>query len=351
MLWLVLVVFASQVSSVFCQDVLRNPIASPVETNPAPMRLMVNLTDGSCVIGTTTLTSLPLRSEALGMITILLDKVRSLKFSPNHESVIVALANGDKLQGSLGTVSLSLQTLIGEVKIPLENTLEIRVVAILDGPLSDGLIAYFPFEEEAEDHSGNKNNGRLVGAVFQNDETIGKKALRVNGTTSSYVMIPRAAALEPTNGITISMWVKGQPGQAGGQGWGTVLRKAASCQPGYYIRGGGSSAFQLHGVNPCSGDVISVLCAPFDEQQWQHVVATYSQEEGMAKTYQNGEIVNQQACARPLMHSGDLYIGGAPVAGDDGGFRGLIAEVRIYNRGLSTTEVQVLYNRGLHAHY
>jgi hypothetical protein len=41
-----------------------------------------------------------------------------------------------------------------------------------------------------------------------------------------------------------------------------------------------------------------------------------------------------------------LYIGGANVASDDGGFNGLIYDVRIYNRALSAVEVQQLYASG-----
>ena len=342
------VVFASQVLLLSCRSVPRNCTAPATQILPA--QLTVKLTDGTSVIGTTTLPGFPLQSEALGMMTIPLNQVRLLKFSPNHESASVVLANGDKLQGSLGAVTLKLRTLVGEVKIPLEKTVEICVDAFLAGTVSEGLVAYFPFEEDAADHSGHWNAGKVVGAEFQRDEATGKKALQFTGTGASYVVVPRTAALEPTDGITISMWVKGRPGQPAGHGWGTVLRKADSCQSGYYIRGGGSSSFQLHGANPCSGDVIGLPFAAFNEQQWQHIVGTYSRTEGMARAYQNGELVNQQGFTKPLLHSGDLYIGGAAVAGDDGGFRGLIAEVRIYNRGLSPAEVRVLSKCGPTAH-
>ena len=347
LLGVVLVVLASHGPAVFCQS--DPPNLAPAGSKTGPLQLTVKLTDGSCVIGTTTLTSLPFRSEALGSMTIRMDQVRTLKFSPNHESVSVTLANGDKLQGSLGTVTVALQTLFGEVQIPLDQTLEISLAASLPGTLRTGLVAYFPLEEDAEDHSDHRITGKVVNAGFQRDPATGKPGLQVNGTATSYVVVPRTAALEPTDGITISMWVKGAPGQASGYGWGTVLRKADSCQPGYYIRGGGISSFQLHGANPCAGDVVGVSFAAFNDKQWQHVVATYARAEGVATTYQDGELVNQHACTQSLLHSGDLYIGGAAVASDDGGFRGLIAEVRIYNRGLSTAEVRALYNSGLNA--
>ena len=147
-------------------------------------------------------------------------------------------------------------------------------------------------------------------------------------------------------------------GAGGGHGWGTLLRKANDFQPGYFIRGGGVSAFQLDGAR--SGGVALELkgatpyaAASYSENvgfleltatKWQHIVATYSRAAGLMETYQDGDRINQKSLAQPLVHSGDLYIGGAAVAGDDGGFRGLIAELRIYNRGLSAAEVRALHN-------
>jgi len=122
---LALGVLTSQGPLVFCQSGAWN--ITPAGTNNSPVQVVVKLTDSSCVIGTTTLTAFPLRSEALGTMTIPLDKIRSLKFSPDHESVIVSLANGDKLQGSLGAISLKLQTIFGPITIPLEKTTEIEI--------------------------------------------------------------------------------------------------------------------------------------------------------------------------------------------------------------------------------
>lgn len=61
------------------------------------------------------------------------------------------------------------------------------------------------------------------------------------------------------------------------------------------------------------------------------------------KSYEDGVLVNQTPLASQLLHTGNLYIGGAAVVGDDGGFKGLINEVRIYNRALSSNEVAQLY--------
>jgi len=103
------------------------PAADAEKVKPSPLQLIVSLTDGTRVIGETKLTSLSLQSAALGKVVIPLEKIRAVKFSANHESAIVSLQNGDKVQGIPGSISLSLKTLLGEVTVPLEHTTEIVI--------------------------------------------------------------------------------------------------------------------------------------------------------------------------------------------------------------------------------
>jgi PKD repeat protein len=229
--------------------------------------------------------------------------------------------------------------------------------------LSSGLVAYYPFHADANDASGNGNNGTIVNATFQTNGPSGVVALGFSGGSSTYVYVPQSASLEPTNGLSISMWCYGVPGQACGFGNGTILRKADNCDPGYYIRGcNGQSGFMLNGPNVCSGGPLGVAnFLPFTGTNWQHIVGTYSVTDATIKVYENSVLVGQVPYTNGLTHSGDLYIGGAVVSAfqDDGGFDGLIDEVRIYNRELSSNEVVQLYaagqpqnlNEGLVAYY
>ena len=218
-------------------------------------------------------------------------------------------------------------------------------VVTTDAAVSSGLVAYYPFNGDANDASGNGNNGTVVGATFQTNGPSGQVTLKFAGNTSSYVMVPRSTFLEPSNGLSIAMWCNGVPGQACGNGWGTILRKSGGCQPGYLIRGcNGGTGFEIDGLNICSGGPRAIAgFQAFTGTNWQHIVATYSVADGMVKTYENGALINQSPFTNLLSHSGNLYIGGAAVAGDDGGFNGSICEVRIYNRALSAIEVQQLY--------
>jgi hypothetical protein len=58
--------------------------------------------------------------------------------------------------------------------------------------------------------------------------------------------------------------------------------------------------------------------------------------------YINGVLHNSEASTATFSNSGSLQIGD----GGDGNFNGVIEDVRIYNRALSTSEVQKLYKLG-----
>jgi hypothetical protein len=215
------------------------------------------------------------------------------------------------------------------------------------GDINSGLVAYYPFNGNANDASGNGNNGTVYGAAYETYGA-GQTALHFSGTAATYVVVPRSASLEPQDAITISLWCQGIPGT--GQQYGTILRKADNCSEGYYIRTADSNSsgipetFRLDLSNPCAGGSSSVVAFTTSTGlSWQHLVATYSSNDGL-RTYVNGVLVSQAPPMGQLLHSGDLFIGGATVHDQDGGFNGLINEVRIYNRALSASEIQLLYS-------
>lgn len=307
------------------------------EAPPVTPQLVISLMDGSKLHGATTLKELTFHSAVFGKLNVPLERIASIKFNKNKTPAAVALDNGDRLQGHLGVESVVLQTLVGPVTIPFNVVSDLVVTtAPTDAALSESLVAYYPFNGDAKDHSGNENHGKVVGAEFA------RVGIQFRGDGGTHVLVPRSASLEPASGITVSMWLKGVPGQIAGHGWGTIMRKSGPCQPGYGFRGGGISSFNIEGQNPCGGTCKGAGFRAFDESRWQHVVGTYSQADGTIKTYQDGELVNLTPLTGQILHSGDLYLGGAVVAGDDGGFRGTMTEVRIYSRALSESEVRAL---------
>ena len=141
------------------------PKCGAKKVNEPPRQLVVSLTDGTRVIGETTLMSLSLQSAVLGKIVIPLEKIRTVKFCNNHESATVSLQNGDKVQGSISALSLTLGTLFGQVTVPLEKTTEIEI-RMGDSRLVEWDILPFPKDSDWPGPRGEpaiiKNNDILL---------------------------------------------------------------------------------------------------------------------------------------------------------------------------------------------
>ncbi len=72
---------------------------------------------------------------------------------------------------------------------------------------TSGLVGWWPFNGNANDESGNGNNGTVNGATLTTDRFgVANKAYSFDGTNSN-IVIADNTLLRPTN-ITISVWVK-----------------------------------------------------------------------------------------------------------------------------------------------
>jgi hypothetical protein len=72
-----------------------------------------------------------------------------------------------------------------------------------------GLVAYYPFDGDALDYSGNGNDGTVVGAVFESYGFGSQTALRFNGNAldssgraTTYVHVPDAPSLDSQDGLS-----------------------------------------------------------------------------------------------------------------------------------------------------
>ena len=207
--------------------------------------------------------------------------------------------------------------------------------------LNQGLVAYYPFSGNANDASGNGNNGIVTGATLTTDRFgNANSAYRFAGDSSTYIQVPASSLLEPQNGISISFWMMKK-----GAGYGDqrIFRKESNCGPGYSIYN--FVGAEIGGINVCSGDSVKIFndVSP-SLDQWNHYVMTYDVSTGM-KIFKNAQMIATGGTLGATMsHSGDLYMGGATVHPNDGGLNGALDDVRIYNRALNTAEVEALYN-------
>jgi hypothetical protein len=97
-----------------------NATPSEVELKVKPLRLAVDLVDGSHVIGVPRIKSIPVQTSYAKM-DIPLTQIQSIKIEDDHEIASFELQNGDKLKGVLDLQPLELETIFGKVSIGIEH--------------------------------------------------------------------------------------------------------------------------------------------------------------------------------------------------------------------------------------
>ncbi|HET7208804.1 MAG TPA: LamG-like jellyroll fold domain-containing protein, partial [Terriglobales bacterium] len=201
---------------------------------------------------------------------------------------------------------------------------------------STGLVAAYAFNEGSgtivTDSSGNGNNGSISGATWTTAGKFGG-ALSFNGT-SSRVIINDSASLHLSTGMTLEAWVAPSSVPTN---WQDVVYKENDI---YFLEAGSSvtnsppaigATFSSQGSQFMPG--VSALPA----NTWTHLAATY--DGATLRLYLNGVQVAGRSISDSLTSSSNaLQIGGDAAFGQY--FKGIIDEVRVYNRALATSEIQ-----------
>jgi hypothetical protein len=321
---------------------------------PTNFRLIIELQDGSRIIGKNGDPAYQFHSDVVGEMKLPLERIRSFECSDKTNSAQLTTINGDSLTVRLTTKDVRLETAFGNLKLPVNLIKRVQIFAISKpGQMRPGLVALWLGEGDGND-SVSGNHALLTDITF----TEGKvgQAFSLNGF-SSYLRIPYHPSLNVGGGegLTISVWI--QPSNIAGlhpiwqwtmpgpTPYGVTLRIAH--QPGDrgviygdFIDADGN----LHELTSPPGTVAN--------GEFQHVALTYEKSSGQAILYLNGGGVAQARWNSPVPFNsitGDFWIGRRDPTGDYQGswtynrfFAGLLHELAIYNRALSAAEIQAI---------
>jgi hypothetical protein len=206
--------------------------------------------------------------------------------------------------------------------------------------LKAGLVAEYRFNENGGntivDHSGNDNTATLM-----NQAQWANGALSLDGTTE-YVECTNNSSLNLTTSLTLSAWI--MPRSHGQGGYGRIIDKGTS--------GSGFTFFVSQGNNNVGYAVYGGPLAFSDSQvlrlnKRQHVAVTYDDSVHEVCFYVNGLPSGQAAYSTSPYDSGSSPMAlGIRRYDMQRAFEGLLDNVRVYNRALSTNEVAGLYELG-----
>jgi hypothetical protein len=221
---------------------------------------------------------------------------------------------------------------------------------------TNGLSGWWPFTGNANDISGNGNNGTVNGVLLSTDRFGDNNSAFFFDGISNNISLPLQQ-----NGIisyTVSSWFKTSVG-------GPILSgRGSSSQVGLTLLiknngldgniGEGKAIFRADGPFIAVGKITN---STYLDNQWHHFVGVYNGAVGTIissqfSIYIDNILVGQineetGSSIAPINNGTNLLIGSHQVWQNGGRFNGILDDIGIWNRALTQQEITNLYNASL----
>jgi hypothetical protein len=251
----------------------------------------------------------------------------------------------------------------------LHNGLVSDTLSVLNKnhPLSRGLVGYYSFRESVgtnnaviQDLSGNNNNGIIfnTGGFPIPSPTPFGMGLNMGGVNTSRVQCGKDKTIQITGALSLSTWVNWTSFPTGSSGtWQALVSKsngdhnnAASTQYSLITYNTMTLGF-VAGSDGMTNNFLNLTHTSeytFTLGLWYNIVGTWdgTLNTGGMKIYINGRLIKQgnASVLNCTNKDSNLHIGKSSEAGFGVALNGIQGDTRIYNRPLTPTEIQQLYN-------
>ena len=215
--------------------------------------------------------------------------------------------------------------------------------------LKKGLIAYYPFNGNANDESGNGNHFTLLNGVELTNDKAGNSQSAVRITSQdSYAQTSKNVGIHGNSARSVFFWVNLTQETVWPQGWVLGWGKAAKAKELFTV---GAFSHE-NGHISTSGhyaDLISEAIGNKLVNEWHHVGIIYNGKFTTSSIYLDGDKLSATQSHNDTLETIDspLFIGDPKVPVGTNSHHGtpgmLVDEIRIYNRALSEAEVVALH--------
>lgn len=206
-------------------------------------------------------------------------------------------------------------------------------------PSTNGLVAYYPFNGNANDGSGNQLNGTVYGASLTTDRNgVANKAYYFSGL-GDYIKILSNTLLNIQN-YTITAWVNVEEFGGSSAEAGYILSKGI--YPNYNYLFGARISDQFATSTTNNNTFLGFAStSTFNTDSWY--LLTVINDGTSLRLFVNGIANGSIALGPSQTNSNDIYIGRYEGT-DSWNFKGKIDDIRIYNRALNIDEVTSIFD-------
>ena len=217
-----------------------------------------------------------------------------------------------------------------------------------------GLIAYYPFDNNTADFSGNNNDGTFHGGVKATTDRFGKPcgAIQFNGK-DGYISVPNSTSLQsPKNSLSVSVWFKldSAPSQRGNR-WLSILCKGSEREEQYYNPQYRIQVYQspIQSTVSLSTDFTeydtNFVANAFPYGQWLFYVLVYDGQN--VTSFVNGNKIWEFPYANIFFKNDNPLDIGRDMPGNIEYFCGALDELRIFNTALTQDEIRNLFTKDI----
>ncbi len=216
--------------------------------------------------------------------------------------------------------------------------------------LNDGLVLHLEFEANAQDSSSYGNHGTENGVEYV--DGMKGQAVSFNGQ-GAFIQVPDADSLDTDSVMTIATWINPIRATDPNRDSAIPVSKwyTARHDGDWFLRWAGKrndlltfevANYSEYGIED---GYLPVPGGTAPKNRWQHLTAVF--DNGHIKTYLNGVLVREETSivkytSKNEYDTDDIFFGRTWLGSY--AYEGFLDDFRLYNRALSGTEVQRLYN-------
>jgi hypothetical protein len=216
--------------------------------------------------------------------------------------------------------------------------------AVASASLTDGLVAYYPFNGNANDASGNERHGIVYGATLTADQAGNANSAYAFDGADDYISL--GSTLPDMTEMTLSIWLYQPSNNALGFGIRNIFVDAAEL-PGVKLLIPSDYTVEVHGEKNGFTLKNQITTGQKLVERWVNI--TWIMTGSYSSVFVDGNLLGRVDVGGSNVgkHAAFLGIHILPGFGPFGSYwPGKVSSLRIYDRVLSQTEVQELYRIG-----
>lgn len=222
-------------------------------------------------------------------------------------------------------------------------TILFNIVLVSTGysqPITNGLISYWPFDGSAIDQTGNGANGVVTGATLTSDRNdLVDKAY----SFYNYQYIVTAPLVRSTKALTVSIWC--YPTSLSGVNRWIVGQRDNAAGDQFQMAYNQSTTYVSIFYGP--HDPLLMQCQPLQLNTWNHIVLRTSGNSGdVLEAWINNVHQGSATLTDDITFNfaEEVTFGGQGWSPQSGSFLGKIDDAMVFDRVLSTSEIQYLFS-------